>query len=225
VTQIERRFYAALIVIIFGLFIIIGLGHYRAEQLMQDVLVPEKLMDTLAEKIEINIEQLKQLKNHPEDPHVREYARELRNMFEAVCDDYGLAGIYLITEDEDKRYYVYLLDSRLPDVPLTWEGRPHVLDTDVPGIIVEKAYRHAGKHKGEPLRTEGGARTGRFWPIGYGHNDESPDAVAVLGVEYETDTYNAFIYQTFYIQCGIVLIGAALIYLILRKFIKILSNK
>ncbi|MCL1918121.1 MAG: hypothetical protein FWG14_07385 [Peptococcaceae bacterium] len=93
---------------------------------------------------------------------------------------------------------------------------------DVPEIIVEKAYR-GQTTVGEPYTTNTGSKVGGFAPVGYGQSNEDGDdvlgefAVAVLCVEYDADTANGFIYKTLYIQCGVLALGAVLIYVVTRK--------
>lgn len=215
-TQKDRQFYATLIVIIFSLFIIVGLGHFRAEQLIKDVFVSDRMNKTLTEATaKIDIERLKLLRENSNDS----YAQELRNILEPIRSESDWAGIYIVTklEDEDvKEPWIFLLDSRSPEDPLAIADRSFMYS--VPAITVEKAYW--GKIiLGQAYDTNSGARIGGFAPLGYGQGYELGPAeeylaVAVLVVEYDADRANGFIYQTLHTQFGVLILGTAFIFLI-----------
>lgn len=212
-TQKDRLFYTVLIVILFSLFIIVGFGHFRMEQLVKDVFVSDRLDATLTDAVaQIDVERLKILRENPDDA----YAQELRGKLETIRNDNRWAGMYLLTRikvDVHKQPWIFLLDSRSPEDPLAKEERSFI--HDVPELIVEKAYW--GKVLlGQAYNTTNGARIGGFAPIGYGQGfEEGPEgeylAVAVLVVEYDADTANSFVYQTLHVQCGVLIFGFLII--------------
>ena len=221
-TERDRQFYAALTALVFSIFILVGLGHFRMEQMVKDVFVSDKLQNTLTEAIaQIDAERLIRLKNNPGDP----YGQELRDMLEIRRTQNGWSGIYLIIKDfaaGGREPWVFLLDSRSPADPLAVAERSFV--HDIPLIVVEKAYW--GKEiLGQGYKTKNGARIAGFAPVGYGLGDEAGPAgenlaVAVLVVEYDAVAANSFIYQTLYVQFGVLIIGMVLIFLVGRQVFK-----
>ncbi|MCL1851863.1 MAG: hypothetical protein FWF88_02390 [Peptococcaceae bacterium] len=221
-TQKDRQLYTMLIVVIFGLFLIISVGHFRTEQLIKDIVVAERLEGVLKQTVpQIDIERLKLLIDNPGDP----YVQELRNSLGAIRNENSMDGLYLVTKTDvegGKEPWIFLLDSRPPGDPLSIPDRSFM--RDVPAYIVEMA--HWGHTMvGHGYSTKRGEKIGGFASIGYGHSLEiGPSgeylSAAVLVAEYDMSQESRFIYQTLYIQCGILFLGALLIFLIGRRILK-----
>jgi len=208
----DRQIYAIIIVIVFCVFIACGVGNFRAKQLLIDA-VGTRLNYALAEiGPQIDLGRLSALSQNPQDP----YYEELHAQLQTWRVERGWAGLYLVTKTTGGKW-VSLLDSRSPGDPgFMPSGQPM---RGVP-IVVEKAYRGA-VIQGEYYRTPQGARIGNFGPVGplstpvaegdYAH------VLAVLGVEHDASAATDFLYQTRYVQLGVLGLAALIVLGLARR--------
>lgn len=197
----KKKKYAIIIIAVFCLIIVTGIGNFRAKQLAVD-LTGERVTNAIAlATADLNIEKIQELiKTHDEKTL---YYEELRSSLIHIKTDHELENISLMVKNESSKEWITIADARTGDDP-----EHSTLGEPVANVTSAMENTLKGKVvRGQYYTTSLGPIVSSYQEI----KDVNGKTIAIIAGDIQAGGLTDFLFVTRYAQMGIIAISLALI--------------
>jgi hypothetical protein len=200
----KKKIYAVIIVAVFCLIIVTGIGNFRAKQLAVDLAgqrVSYALTLAVADFDNEKLQELIQTKNQQ-----NAYYGELRAKLMRLKTEHQLENIYMLYKDEQNKAWFYVVDARTEDDPAHLSlgqlenNASSAVENTLKGKVVQVEYH----------TTSLGTFVSSYQEV----KDTGGKTYAVLAGDIDVKNVTEFLYLTRYVQLGIMAVSLLLIGLI-----------
>ncbi|MGI5902175.1 MAG: hypothetical protein ACOX7U_06840 [Desulfitobacteriia bacterium] len=199
----RKRMFTIILISVFCLIMVTGLGNYRAKQLAVEM--AENQVNKALELAVLKLD-LKEVDHIKQDLKQSPAYLEMKKNFTTLKEEHNLANIYIITQDEQANWF-YIVEGREPENSAS--ENPGRIETLVPGGVV-KVF-NGREVQGLYHETAEGTMVSSYIAL------KNEDGIfAVLGADFAADEFSDFIYTTRYIQIGLIVLALLLIGITLR---------
>ncbi|RJE46529.1 MULTISPECIES: hypothetical protein [unclassified Dehalobacter] len=200
----KKKRYAVIIIAVFCLIIVTGIGNFRAKQLAVD-LAGQRVSNTLAlAEAGFDNEKLQELIQTQNQQNT--YYGELRTKLMQLKTEHQLGNIYMLYKDEQNKAWFYVVDARAEDDPAHLSlgqlenNASSAVENTLKGKVVQGEYH----------TTSLGTFVSSYQEI----KDAGGKTYAVLAGDIDVKNVTEFLYLTRYVQLGIMAVSLLLIGLI-----------
>ncbi|MFA6807894.1 MAG: hypothetical protein WCR27_02755 [Eubacteriales bacterium] len=199
-SPMRKQLYASIIVVIFCIVIVCGLGNFRSKQLAIN-LAGEQVY-TVVERAAAEVEPDKFMELVASQSMDHPYYKELYEKFAKLREENKFENIYIMTKNDLGKWY-YVIDARSKNNPKF--AALGTVEEEIP-VAMENAIR--GKNViGDYYICSRGTLVSSFLEI----KDTSGQATAVIGADFNAKEMTDYLYLTRYIQIAIISVGALFI--------------
>jgi len=200
----KKKRYAVIIIAVFCLIIVTGIGNFRAKQLAVD-LAGQRVSNTLAlAEAGFDNEKLQELIQTQNQQNT--YYGELRTKLMQLKTEHQLGNIYMLYKDEQNKAWFYVVDARAEDDPAHLSlgqlenNASSAVENTLKGKVVQGEYH----------TTSLGTFVSSYQEI----KDAGGKTYAVLAGDVDVKNVTESLYLTRYVQLGIMAVSLLLIGLI-----------
>ncbi|RNC62950.1 MAG: hypothetical protein AWM53_01779 [Candidatus Dichloromethanomonas elyunquensis] len=197
----SKRLYAIIIITVFSIIIVTGLGNYRAKQLAVS-LAGDRVTVAISNTVKgLDPEKMKEVIKTVDEHHP--YYAEIRKTLIDDRKEYGLKDICILYKDQTEGKWFYVADGREDGDPM---HTPLGKIEKSASASVENTLK--GKTvQGEHHVTAGGTLVSSYQEI----KDKNGKIFAVLAGDLDAGELTQFLYLTGYVQIGILAAALSLI--------------
>lgn len=190
----KKRLYGIIIIVLFCLIIVTGIGNFRAKQLAVE-LVGDQVTKTLGMVSEnLDLEKFQEIIKARDDKN--SYYKQMRFDLMNLSKENNLENIYILYQDEKKMEWVYIVDARSDQDP----GHNKLGQIEIQVLPVYKNTKQGKTVRAEYRTTSLGAFVSSYQGI----KDSQGTVIAVLGGDFNAKEITSFLYLTKYVQIGII---------------------
>ncbi len=200
----KKKIYAVIIIAVFCLIIVTGIGNFRAKQLALD-LAGQRVSNTLTLAVaDFDNERLQELIQTQNQQNA--YYGELRAKLMQLKTEHQLENIYMLYKDEQNKAWFYVVDARVEDDPAHLSlgqlenNASSAVENTLKGKVVQGEYH----------TTSLGTFVSSYQEV----KDAGGKTYAVLAGDIDVKNVTEFLYLTRYVQFGIMAVSLLLIGLI-----------
>ncbi|NLI91221.1 MAG: hypothetical protein GX434_03190 [Peptococcaceae bacterium] len=200
-TQQTKRLYAIIIITVFCLIIVTGIGNFRAKQLAVSLVGDNVTQAVSTAAKSLDGEKVKQVISSLDEKNP--YYAEMRKILIESKNNYQLENIYMLYKDQAQARWFYVVDAREEADPA---HTPLGKTEKRASAAVENTIRGKAVH-GEHHVTSLGTFVSSYQEI----KDQNGKTFAVLAGDFNAGEMTGFLYLTRYAQIGIIALGLLLI--------------
>ncbi|NBJ15963.1 MAG: hypothetical protein FNP40_10475 [Dehalobacter sp. 4CP] len=200
----KKKIYAVIIIAVFCLIIVTGIGNFRAKQLALD-LAGQRVSNTLTLAVaDFDNEKLQELIQTQNQQNA--YYGELQAKLMQLKTEHQLENIYMLYKDEQNKAWFYVVDARAEDDPAHLSlgqlenNASSAVENTLKGKVVQGEYH----------TTSLGTFVSSYQEV----KDAGGKTYAVLAGDIDVKNVTEFLYLTRYVQFGIMAVSLLLIGLI-----------
>ncbi|MCG1025517.1 MULTISPECIES: hypothetical protein [Dehalobacter] len=200
----KKKIYAVIIIAVFCLIIVTGVGNFRAKQLAVD-LAGQRVSNTLTLAVaDFDNEKLQELIQTQNQQNA--YYGELRAKLMQLKTEHQLENIYMLYKDEQNKVWFFVVDARAEDDPAHLalgqleNNASSAVENTLKGKVVQGEYH----------TTSLGTFVSSYQEV----KDAGGKTYAVLAGDIDVKNVTEFLYLTRYVQFGIMAVSLLLIGLI-----------
>ncbi|UWG97797.1 hypothetical protein LPY66_02940 [Dehalobacter sp. DCM] len=197
----KSKKYAIMIIAVFCLIIVTGIGNFRAQQLAVNLTGDRVTHAIDLAAAELNLEKLQELIQSHDEKGM--YYEELRSDLIRIKTDHELENIYILYKDESSKEKFYIADARQDDDPMhimpgqLLERSSSAIENTLKGKVVHDVYYTTSL--GEMVSSYQGIK------------DSNGKTIAVIAGDVQAGSFTQFLFLTRYVQMGIIAVSLILI--------------